>query len=463
MEISKKYKLLQMKATLLLAACFVLVLNVNAQKAKTLFNGKNLKGWTVLNGTAEFKVEDGVIVGVSKTNTPSTFLATKKEYTNFVLEYEIMVGKGLNTGVQIRSQFDETKKHLFGPQVEADESERAWSCGIYDQSRKGWRYPLEYNPGAKKAFKKGKWNKVKVIAYENHIATWLNGVSAANLLEEEVETGFIALQIHSAGKNAEGVANKWRNITIQELEKEPSFAMATAPVVSYLKNQLTDAEVKDGWKLLWDGKTTKGWRGAKRDDFPDKGWVIKDGVLTVQSSGGGESENGGDIVTKKPFKNFILELDFKFTKGANSGIKYFVDTDLNKGKGSAIGCEFQILDDKNHPDAKKGVAGKRTIGSLYDLINADSRIFVPGLHPVKYVNGGQWNRARIEVTGSKVKHVLNGCTVVEYERGTHMWKALVAYSKYKDWPNFGEAEEGLILLQDHGDEVHFKNVKIKEL
>ena len=110
----------------------------------------------------------------------------------------------------------------------------------------------------------------------------------------------------------------------------------------------------------------------------------------------------GDIVTTRPYKNFILEVDFKFTKGANSGIKYFVDTKLNKGKGSAIGCEFQILDDKNHPDAKKGVGGKRTIGSLYDLIRANSRLHVPNLKPLKYVNG-DWNRARIEVNGSKVK------------------------------------------------------------
>ncbi|MGQ1784817.1 3-keto-disaccharide hydrolase [Saccharicrinis sp. GN24d3] len=452
-----------MKTTFLLSLCFVLVLGVNAQKSKDLFNGKNLKGWKVLNGEAEFKVEDGAIVGVSKTGTPSTWLATKKEYTNFILEYEMVIGKNLNSGVQFRSHFDEEKKHFYGLQVEADDSERAWTCGIYDQGRQGWRYPLEYNPAAKKALKRGQWNKVKVIAYENHIATWLNGINVANLMEEEVETGFIALQIHSAGKDKEGVENKWRNITITELDEEPSFAGATAPVVSYLKNQLTDAEVKDGWKLLWDGKTTKGWRGAKRDDFPEKGWSIKDGILQVHASGGGESEHGGDIVTTRPYKNFILEVDFNFTKGANSGIKYFVDTDLNKGKGSAIGCEFQILDDKNHPDAKKGVGGKRTIGSLYDLIQADSRLFVHGLSPQKYVNTGKWNRARIEVRGSKVKHVLNGCTVVEYERGTQQWKALVAYSKYAQWPNFGEAEEGLILLQDHGDDVLFKNIKIKEL
>ncbi|MCW3806157.1 3-keto-disaccharide hydrolase [Plebeiibacterium marinum] len=447
-------------AIILLLACMLTMQN---SFAKDLFNGKNLKGWKKIGGTAEFKTEGGTIIGISKSETPSTWLAYKKEYTNFILEYEIMIGKDLNSGVQIRTHFDEDKQHLYGLQVEADDSERSWTGGIYDQSRQGWRYPLEYNPAAKMLLKHDQWNKVKVIAYKNHIATWLNGVNVANLLEEQVETGFIALQVHSAEKEKDGRINKWRNITITELESEPDFSTATAPLVSYLKNQLTEDEVKEGWQLLWDGKTTRGWRGAKRDDFPNKGWSINDGILTVHASGGAESENGGDIVTTRPFKNFILEVDFKFTKGANSGIKYFVDTGLNKGKGSAIGCEFQILDDKNHPDAKKGIDGKRTIGSLYDLIRADSRLFVKGLNPQKYVNTDMWNRARIEVRDSKVKHILNGCTVVEYERGTQQWKALVAYSKYAQWPNFGEAEEGLILLQDHGDEVQFKNIKIKEL
>jgi len=236
-----------------------------------------------------------------------------------------------------------------------------------------------------------------------------------------------------------------------------------APEVSYLTNALTAAQKKAGWKLLWDGKSDEGWRGARLDHFPEKGWKMEDGVLSVESSGGGESAHGGDIVSNKKYKSFILEVDFKITEGANSGIKYFVDPDLNTGAGSAIGCEFQILDDKRHPDAKKGVSGNRTLASLYDLMEADA--FLYGMdNRKKRVNGvGQWNRARIEVRGTKVAHYLNGVKVIEYERGTQMWKALVAYSKYKDWPAFGEAESGHILLQDHGDEVSFKNIKLLEL
>ncbi|MDR3626173.1 MAG: DUF1080 domain-containing protein, partial [Ignavibacteriaceae bacterium] len=184
---------------------------------------------------------------------------------------------------------------------------------------------------------------------------------------------------------------------------------------------------------------------------------------TVEKSGGYESRNGGDIVTVKKYKDFELEADFQYTNGANSGIKYFVDTDLNDGPGSAIGCEFQILDDDVHPDAKKGVNGDRTIGSLYDLIPANALFYAPNETVQKRVNKYGWNRAKIVVRGNHVEHYLNGIKVVDYIRGTQMWKALVAYSKYHIWPNFGEKEYGNILLQDHGDEVHFKNVKIHEL
>ena len=188
--------------------------------------------------------------------------------------------------------------------------------------------------------------------------------------------------------------------------------------------------------------------------IPQKGWVVEDGILKVLKGSGGESTNGGDIITTKKYGNFILKVDFKITEGANSGIKYFVDPDLNKGEGSAIGCEFQILDDKNHPDAKLGVKGNRTLGSLYDLIPAPEN---------KPFFNGFFNTAMIVVKGNHVEHWLNGVKLLEYERNNQMWNALVAYSKYKDWPNFGNVEEGHILLQDHGDEVWFRNIKIKEL
>lgn len=218
-------------------------------------------------------------------------------------------------------------------------------------------------------------------------------------------------------------------------------------------NQLTDKEKKEGWKLLFDGKTPAGWMNAKSMKFPVNGWAITDGELIV-SPETKKDGGGGDIVTVDKYKNFELSVDFKYTKGANSGIKYFVDTEKNNGSLSGIGCEYQVLDDKNHPDAKAGIGGNRTLAGLYDLIAPKN---------VKDNGIDNWNTATIIVRGNKVQHWLNGQMTVEYERGNQAWKDLVATSKFKTSPGFGEVTEGRILLQDHGNVVFFKNIKIREI
>ena len=213
-------------------------------------------------------------------------------------------------------------------------------------------------------------------------------------------------------------------------------------------NILTSKEKNAGWQLLFDGKTTSGWRSTRSQDFPKSGWEVKDGLFTVLPPSK-ESPSGGDIITTGTYKNFELSVDFMYTPGANSGIKYLID---NK---TSIGCEYQVLDDIRHPDAKAGINGNRTLASLYDLIPASKQ---------KKDNGpDKWNTARIIVKGNHVEHWLNGQMTLSYERGTPEWKAVVATSKFKNEPNFGEETESHILLQDHGNKVYYKNIKIREI
>lgn len=445
-------------------------LNANSQTSDDwipLFNGKNLKGWTQLNGDAPYKVSNGEIIGTTKINTQNSFLTTEKNYGDFILEFDVILDPAINSGVQFRSNsikdFKDGKVH--GYQFELDPSDRAFSGGIFDEGRNLWIYPLSINPKGQKAFKNGVWNRCRIEAIGNSIKTWVNGIQCANLVHDETASGFIALQVHGIGTNEKmaGKEIKWKNIRIKTANLNTA-RWATDPdakEMSYLKNTLTQNEIDKGWRLLWDGKTSTGWKGAKINEFPKSGWQIKDGELTILATDGGESTGPGDIITEKVFSSFELELEFKITEGANSGIKYFVDAELNKGKGSAIGCEFQILDDKNHPDAKLGVNGNRTLGGLYDLM-APENLSVPG-RGKQFKGIGTWNKAKIVANGSKVEHWLNNEKVIEYDRSSQMFKSLVAFSKYKDWPKFGQWDSGHILLQDHGNTVTFRSIKIREL
>jgi len=207
-------------------------------------------------------------------------------------------------------------------------------------------------------------------------------------------------------------------------------------------------ERKQGWRLLWDGKSSNGWRSAKGGKFPAQGWQMQNGELVVSG------KTGGDISTEETFGAFELQLEFKLTPGANSGIMYYVD-DVG-----GITLEYQLLDDERHPDAKKGVDGNRTLASLYDIQPRNTLMSGLGIAP----KIGEWQHARlVSRADGKVEHWLNGVKVLEYTRGSEDFRRRVAASKFKDIPNFGEVPRGRILLQDHGDEVHFRSVKVRTL
>jgi hypothetical protein len=234
-----------------------------------------------------------------------------------------------------------------------------------------------------------------------------------------------------------------------------TYGQAKTAVVEVrsLDNTLSEKEIKDGWKLLFDGKSSAGWMNAKTKQFPATGWEIKDGMLMINPAAKGQG-GGGDIVSAGIYRNFELSVDFRYAPGANSGIKYFVDNERDNGQYSSIGCEYQILDDKLNPDAKEGIAGNHTLAGLYDLIAPK---------PKKDNGPENWNTAKIIVKGNHVQHLLNGAVTLEYERGTQAWKDIVATSKFKKIPGFGENAEGRILLQEHGSVVGFKNIKIREM
>jgi hypothetical protein len=459
----------------LLLAVFLFITTQNfifAQNTNwtNLFNGKDLKGWVQYNGKAKYTVENGEIVGRTVPDEPNSFLSTDKLYGDFILELDLKVDVSMNSGIQFRSeQNDEndhctvTDKHtpnrVHGYQMEIDPTTRAWSGGIYDEARRGWLYPLEYNVAAKTAFKNNEWNHYKIECIGNSIRTWINGIPCAHIVDDMTANGFISLQVHEIkdAKDA-GQEVRWKNIRIQTTNLKPA-ASDNLFVVNLIPNTISPDEQKSGVRLLWDGLTTKGWRSAYKTTFPNGTWYVKEGTFNVKGGNGGESTNGGDIVTEEEFHAFDLQFEFKISDTANSGVKYFVTEKENNG-GSAIGLEYQILDDDKHVDAKLGSIGNRSMASLYDMIPA-LRI---GSGRREKIPVGEWNRGRIIVfPDGRVEHWINGWKVVEYQRGTQYFYALVAKSKYVVWPNFGMAEKGHILLQEHGSHVSFRSIKIKEL
>jgi hypothetical protein len=205
-------------------------------------------------------------------------------------------------------------------------------------------------------------------------------------------------------------------------------------------NQLSAAERSEGWRLLFDGKTTKGWRNFKKETFPEKGWVVADGCLKHVANAG-----GGDIVTVDQFGDFEFEWDWRIPPGANNGVKYFI----TEKRSSAIGHEYQMIDDTLVKDGKSATA------SFYEVLapKSDKPLKAPG----------EWNHSKILVLGDHVEHWLNGAKVLEYELGSEEVKAGVAKSKFKNVDGFGTKIKGHILLTDHHDEASFRNMKIREL
>jgi hypothetical protein len=210
-------------------------------------------------------------------------------------------------------------------------------------------------------------------------------------------------------------------------------------------NKLTAREAKAGWKLLFDGKSTKGWRGYKQKTAP-AAWTVKDGVLAFERK---EGVKGGDLLTREQYDSFELSLEWRIGEGANSGIMYHVQE--TEGQPWMTGPEMQVLDNAKHRDGQNAIT---SAGSCYALYPPSKDVSKPV---------GEWNEARLVVNGPSVEHWLNGEKIVSYEKGSDDWNAKVAASKFKAFPNFGKPTKGHIDLQDHGDKVEFRNIKLRPL
>ena len=233
-----------------------------------LFNGKDLTGFKQLNGQAPYTVEDGCLVGTSVLGQPNSFMATEKDYGDFILEFDVLCDDGLNSGVQFRSLSTASYKdgRVHGYQCEIDPSDRAWSGGVYDEARKGCLVTLADNAAGRAAYKNNDWNKYRIEAFGDTIRIWLNGVNTTNLLDKETASGFIAFQVHKIGnKELEGKTIKWRNIRIKTDGLQAARMQgALAPEVNRIPNTLGAEEKANGWKLLFDGQSAANWRGAHK-------------------------------------------------------------------------------------------------------------------------------------------------------------------------------------------------------
>jgi len=228
------------------------------------------------------------------------------------------------------------------------------------------------------------------------------------------------------------------------LVRASALLLVTLAMARGAPNELTPAETASGWRLLFDGKTTQGWHAFRKSSFPEKGWGIDEGWLHCLG------QHGGDILSDADFQDFELQWEWKLETGGNSGLKYFV----LETRPSALGHEYQLLDDDKNEDGRLA-QGKRVTASFYDVLKPEIK---PPTRPM-----GEINQSRILVRAGHVEHWLNGVKVLEYECGSDAVKKAVAESKFKDTPGFGNCVKGHILLQDHGSNVWFRDLKIRSL
>lgn len=432
--------------------CSIVIPGCNEDGWEYLFNGKNLEGWKQLGGVAKFEVINGEIVGTTVLNTPNTFLTTEKLYSDFILEVEFILSERMNSGIQFRSESypEYNNGVVHGYQCEVDPSERSWSGGIFDESRRSWLYPVDLNPDAKSAFKIGEWNKFRIECIGSSMRTWLNGIPVAHLIDDMTPEGFIALQVHSIRDNKEHLGRqiKWRNIRIKTKNLVPS-PPDNIYIVNLIPNDLNPSEVFQGYKLLFDGETTDGWESFCKDSIYLDRWIAEDGVLSYHPEFGSKKNN---IATVENYNAFDLKFDFNLSAQSESGIIYRMGkVDLSKG------LEYQLFDDLSYSDEQISIDTGHACASLFGLIPAK-------YYPWMNKKPGIWNQGRIILSADdKVQHWLNGRKVVEYDLKDGIVQDLATGAKPSIIKDFMIAKESPVILQASEGVVAFRSIKIRRL
>ncbi len=394
-------------ALILLMTSLLLPARADERGWVDLFNGKDLTGWSQRNGTATYRVENGTIVGKTAEGSPNSFLCSDKLYGDFELMFDVKVDAALNSGVQIRSQSvdDKPSGRVNGPQVEI--SLDGMAGYVYGESAGGWMTP-DADRKPHQTFKDGEWNSYRVVAYGNHIETWINGQQISDLTHEERfqshPRGFIGLQVHGIGKDQGPFEVRWRNIKLRDLSK---------------------------FQSLYNGKDLSGWTTTGN-------WIPQDnGTLLIQPREGEKGWQRYDayLWSEKKYGDFVLDVEYAYPAGGNSGVYFRVGDPKDPVEK---GIEAQILDSSK---------------ATGPLSHHDHGGIIRTAAPTKNMSSqpGEWNRMVVTCIGSHLLVELNGEQIIDTQ---------LDQGAMKDRPL-----EGYIGLQDHGEpnNLKFRHIRIRDL
>ena len=402
-----------------------------SQRWGQLFNGRDLSGWKQVNGGASYFVRDGAIVGVTAANSPNSFLATTTTFGDFVLEAQVKADAPMNTGINFRSVLapEIVFSGLRGYQLEVDLSARAWTGGIYVEGEDRFLHPMIDNAQCRTAFRAGEWNDLRIEALGRVQRTWVNGAACANLVDPSYSAGVIALQVHAVDYPALNIHRAdlagreimWRDIRI--LTDGVAEAMRPLPPdvaeASYLVNELTEHEVREGWRLI-SGPAP-----------------MQEGIVALSA---GQSF---DLAAGSP--NFELVFDVRPQAKSAGAVQYASVTTLADGEPAAP-LAFRVNDDVG-PEPTEAAAATKRIGALYGLLPA--RNLSEPNRTKRYKGAGQWARGRILVQGGKVEHWLNAVKVLESRLDTIGVRA--------------RGTSGSIRLYAEAGMLDFRSIKLREL